>query len=77
MNYTFFEEAMEAYRKQSDVIRRLIRKFASQRLVSGGAQEVGSSDINHEIHAIWREYDGDFEEAATEFLDLGEYAGIR
>ena len=68
---------MEAYNKQCDLTRRLVRRFASQRLVSGGAQEVGTSDINHEIHAIWREYDGDFEEAITEFLDLGEYAGIR
>ena len=76
MNYTF-EEAMEIYRKQSDLTRRLVRRFASQRLVYGGAQEVGTSDINHEVYAICREYDGDFEEAATDFCNLGEYAGIR
>jgi hypothetical protein len=76
MNYTF-EEAMEIYRKQSDLTRRLIRRFASQRLVYGGAQEVGTSDINHEICSICNEFDGDFEEAATEFCNLGEYAGIR
>ncbi len=76
MIYTF-EEAMNLYQKQCDLTRRLIRRFASQRLVSGGAWEVGSSDVNHEIYAICREYDGDFEEAAIDFINLGEYAGIR
>jgi hypothetical protein len=76
MDYTF-EEAMEIYRKQSDLTRRLIRRFASQRLVYGGAEEVGSSDINHEVYAICREYNGDFEEAVMDFINLGEYAGIR
>ena len=76
MIYTF-EEAMNLYQKQCDLTRRLVRRLASQRLVYGGAQEVGTSDINHEVYAICREYDGDFEEAATDFINLGEYAGIR
>jgi hypothetical protein len=76
MKYTF-EEAMEAYKKQCDLTRRLVRRFASQRLVYGGAHEVGTSDINHEICSICNEFDGDFEVAVNEFLELGEYAGIR
>ncbi len=76
MTYTF-EEAMEAYKKQCDLTRRLLRRFASQRVVYGGAEEVGSSDINHELCAIYNEFDGDYEAALDEFFQLGDYAGIR
>ena len=76
ITYTF-QEAMDVYKKQCDLTKRMIRRFASQRLVYRGAGEVGTSDINHEICSICNEYDGNFEEAATDYLQLGEYAGIR
>ena len=65
--YTF-EEAMEAYRLRSDIGKRMLRGIASMRLVRHGAEEVGSSDINHELCAMYNEYDGDFDECYLEEL---------
>jgi hypothetical protein len=64
------EEAIDAFKKQTEITRRLIRRFASQRLVAHGAQEVGSSDINHEIRNIFSEYDGDYEDAVMDFVNI-------
>ena len=63
--YTF-EEAMEAYRHRSDLGKQVLRRIASLRLVRHGAEEVGSSDINHELCAMFNEYDGDFDECYLE-----------
>ena len=57
---------MEAYRLRSDLGKRVLRQIASLRLVRHGADEVGSSDINHELCAMFNEYDGDFDECYLE-----------
>jgi hypothetical protein len=67
--YTF-EEARDAFAKQTEITQRLIRRFASQRLIAHGAAEVGSSDINHEMHNIYSEYAGDYEDAVMDFVNI-------
>jgi hypothetical protein len=68
MAYTF-QEAMAAYKNQTTTTQRLVHRFASQKLIDQGAQEVGTSDINHSIQAIFSEYQGNFEEAARHFVN--------
>lgn len=59
--YTF-EEAMNSFKQRSPVAQRILRNIASKRLVYGGAEEVGSSDINHELVAMCNEFGGDWDE---------------
>jgi hypothetical protein len=66
--YTF-EEAMEAYRLRSELGKKMLRGIASMRLVRRGAEEVGTSDINHELCAMYNEYNGDYDECYLEELD--------
>ena len=59
--YTF-EEAMHSFKLRSPAAQQILRRIASQRLVWGGASEVGSSDINHELCAMCNEFQGDWDE---------------
>jgi len=68
MKYTF-EEAMNLYKRQGERERDIIRRIASRRLVWQGYGEIGSSDINHEIHNICNEYEGAFTEVMYEYLE--------
>lgn len=60
--YTF-EEAMNSFKLQSSSFQQTLRNIASKRLVYRGAEEVGSSDINHELCAMLNEFEGDWDEA--------------
>lgn len=72
--YTF-EEAMTSFKQRSDIGRRILRGIASQRLVNSGAEEVGSSDINHELCAMYNEYQGDWDQCYLDALE--DFAGVR
>jgi hypothetical protein len=73
MNRYTFEESIDLYRRMGELERRMIRSLASRRLVQRGAEEVGTSDINHELCAICNEYNGSFveflEDHLSDFLD--------
>jgi hypothetical protein len=56
-------------KNQTEITQRSIQRYASQRLIDQGAQEVGSSDTNHTIRAIFSEYQGDYEKAARDFVN--------
>jgi hypothetical protein len=60
-----FEEAMQAYRNTEDLIKPFLRRLAARRLVNAGAEEVGTSDINHELYHMFSEY-GSFQECYEE-----------
>ncbi len=53
-NWTLCFDQLDA---QSGVTRQILRRSAAQRLVDRGFEEVGSSDINHELFAMWQEAD--------------------
>lgn len=69
-----FEQALESYKLRSDIGRQVLRRIASQRLVNKGFEEVGSSDINHELYSMFLEYDGDWDQLYLDALD--EFAGV-
>ena len=67
-NYTF-EQAMKAYKSRSPEFQRIIRRVASERLRGYGFEEIGTSDINHEICNICNQYQGDFDALLLEVVE--------
>jgi hypothetical protein len=75
MNRYTHEQAIDLYRRMGERERQLIRRLASQRLVNRGCEEVGTSDINHEISSICNEYDGSFVVFMEDHLTAEELEG--
>ena len=50
-----FKSIMDSYRELSQTMKWAVRRCASDRLIEDGAEEVGSSDINHAIVALYKE----------------------
>lgn len=48
-----WNECFELYGLLSPDLKMVLRKCAVQRLTNNGADEVGSSDINHELFSMW------------------------
>ena len=65
-NKPTFEEVMKLFHKE-DLIKPFLRRLAAHRLIAQGFQEVGTSDINHELYNIFMEY-GSFMDAYDENL---------
>lgn len=51
-------ECFELYNILSPDLRQALRKCAIDRLIQSGAEEVGSSDVNHELFSMWMAADG-------------------
>lgn len=73
-----WQEAMDFWKSQPECIRTIIRNCACEALVADGAEEVGSSDVNHQIYHFYIAYDG-CKEHYTSFLaflvdEMQEYA---
>jgi len=51
------------YNAMSEMARHILRRCAADRLSSFGAEEIGSSDINHELYAMWSQSNKDWQEA--------------
>lgn len=61
MKYTF-EQAIASFKLRSPACHQLLRRIAAQRIINGGAEEVGTSDINHELCAMCNEFNGDWDQ---------------
>lgn len=72
--YTF-EEAQDLFQRMGQRERLIVRRLASERIVRRGAEEVGTSDINHEVCSICNEYDGSFVEFMEDYLTAEELEG--
>jgi hypothetical protein len=51
-----FQDIMEEYKALPFVERHLMRRAAADSLVENGAEEVGSSDVNHEMVSLYKQY---------------------
>ena len=62
----------EQYKAMSDMSRHILRRCAADRLSSFGVDEIGSSDINHELFTMWRQANQNWQQAlvneAEDFL---------
>jgi hypothetical protein len=46
-----------------------MRSYASMVLVEEGAQEVGSSDINHQLYSMWKQCNENWSEAILDAVN--------
>jgi hypothetical protein len=70
MNKTYtFEQAMALWKKLSNQEQRILRSMAARRLVWQGFNEVGTSDVNHEICNMCNECAGDYRTIMHEYLE--------
>lgn len=51
-----WDEAMNWWKSHSTILQQAIRRTASDKLVEQGAEEVGSSDVNHAVFQMYQEY---------------------
>jgi hypothetical protein len=55
MNNDKWTQCFEQFRKLSFGAQQCMRSYASMVLVEEGAEEVGSSDVNHQLFAMWEQ----------------------
>lgn len=58
-----WEECFSQYRLLGLITRNILKSCAVTRLVNDGFTEVGSSDVNHELFAMWCYSKGDWQKA--------------
>ena len=63
MNNNNWEECFKQFQALAMGTRQILRSCAVTRLVNNGHDEVGSSDVNHELFAMWRTSEGDWDQA--------------
>jgi len=68
-----FEDAysvyLRAYQELNSLDRDLLRHIAARQLLCYGAPEIGSSDINHQLCQIYKQYGSFSAEVLTELRD--------
>lgn len=52
--FASWNEAMHSFKLLSPSMQQILRRCATERLVDSGCEEVGSSDCNAELVAMWR-----------------------
>ena len=50
-----WKKAMDWWKNSSDSI--LIRKAACDKMIQRGCEEIGSSDVNHEVYSMWQDWE--------------------
>ena len=66
----------EQYNGMSEMARHILRRCAADRLSAAGLDEIGSSDINHELYAMWRQSDQDWYQAIIDEAEASIYRNI-
>jgi hypothetical protein len=68
-NKKSFEEIMTEYKELGPFMKQGIRNTAVMELREWGAEEIGSSDVNHQIVSLYNSYGG-FDEVLRHGLEL-------
>jgi len=69
MNYETWKECFSQYNLLGIITQNILRSCAGQRLVNNGFEEVGSSDVNHELFSMWFSADRDWQKAILVEID--------
>lgn len=73
MNTTTFqetwEEAFSQYRLLGPLMKNILRNAAKKSLVGQGFEEVGTSDVNHELFHMWQIANFDWQQVALNEVD--------
>ena len=63
-----FEIIMEEYQNLSDTLKQYVRRYAAYVLQDAGFEEIGTSDINNQIVALYNQT-GSFDQILTNYRD--------
>jgi hypothetical protein len=69
MNNEIWNECFSQFRLMGSITQNILRNCAAQHLVRDGFDEVGSSDISHELFSMWRGAGGDWQKAILVEVD--------
>ena len=69
MNITKWNEAFDTFMQLSLFTRQCLKSAAITALVNGGVDEVGSSDINHELFQKWSRHGGDWNQVVINYVE--------
>lgn len=56
MDMQAWNEAMTWWKSQRDIYQKMISRVAANKLIEAGAEEIGSSDLNHSVFSIYQNY---------------------
>lgn len=65
-----WREAFDSFHKLSRDVQQILRRCAAEHLVARGAEEVGSSDISHELFAMWKMSGRNWQQVVQEEFEL-------
>lgn len=51
-----WSEAMTWWKSQTEIYQKMISRVAANKLIGAGAEEIGSSDLNHSVFSIYQNY---------------------
>jgi hypothetical protein len=60
---------MHSFNLLSKPFQRILRSVASEQLVDGGAEEVGSSDVNHQLFYMYSSAGRDWQRAIIDHVN--------
>ena len=63
-----WETCFKSYNTLSFGLKYIIRRLAAEALVADGAEEVGSSDVNHQIYSDWSSCGNDWDNVMDHYL---------
>ena len=69
MNNEIWEECFSQYRLLGSITQNILRNCAAEHLVNRGFEEVGSSDVNHELFAMWETASKNWQKAILAEVD--------
>jgi len=64
-----FQEVMSEFKTLGTMMQHMVRNTAKLELKEWGAEEIGSSDVNHQIVSLYNSYGG-FDEIIRHGLEL-------
>lgn len=70
LNNNDWATCFESFHLLSLDVRQVLRRCAAEHLVERGCEEVGSSDISHELFAMWNGCERNWEKVMLEEFGL-------
>jgi hypothetical protein len=67
-NRNEWEECFSQLRLVGNIAQNLLRRAAAEEMISGGCDEIGSSDINHHLFGKWMSANKNWQTVMTDYF---------
>ena len=61
-----WRKAFDEYKALPYIEQRALRQYAVGALISDGAEEIGSSDVNHMLFSFWKSHECSWDKALSQ-----------